>query len=326
MVEKKVRKSTHKSGSKSSKPVYVSEKIKKRQKLKNHVKVDSDTDSSESEIISYKRSNKKFSKKYDFSSESENSDNEIESETQLDKYSNESDFRNVIFENINEEYALGKFGNLEVVMMRENGFVNATNLCKKCGKDYKNWKRNDNSKELIKEIVKRTNLSLNKILIPIKGGFNIKVRGTYVHPLLLTNIANWISPLFAIKISVWIEEWKNYSLKNSVKYYKALSKLEPNSNNNKEKIIQKTLQSELGGEIEVKTKYGYIDLLTNDKIIEIKSYETWKHALGQILIYSDEYENKDKCVYLFDVPENVDTKNIKRIFSEYDVSVNFIYK
>ncbi|AFX93006.1 putative KilA-N domain-containing protein [Megavirus courdo11] len=158
----------------------------------------------------------------------------------------------------------------------------------------------------------------------MKGKYEI--RGTYVHPILLTSIANWISPLFAVKISVWIEEWKKYSLKNSVKYYNALSKLESNSNNNKEKIIQKTLQSELGGEIEVKTKYGYIDLLTNDKIIEIKSYETWKHALGQILIYSDEYENKNKCVYLFDVPNNVNINNMERIFNKYNVSVIFIYE
>nr|URM61920.1 KilA-N domain-containing protein [Mimivirus sp.] len=211
-------------------------------------------------------------------------------------------------------------------MMRENGYVNATNLCKKCGKDYKNWNQNSYSKELIKELIKRTNLSLNKLLISIKGGLNTKIRGTYVHPILLTSIANWISPLFAIKLGVWIEEWKNYSLKNSIKYYKALSKLESNSNNNKEKVIQKTLQSELGGEIEVKTKYGYIDLLTDDKIIEIKSYETWKHALGQILIYSDEYENKNKCVYLFDVPNNIKLNNIKRIYNKYNVSVIFIYE
>ncbi|AQN67949.1 kila N-domain protein [Saudi moumouvirus] len=228
--DKKGKKSTHKSGSKSSKPIYVNEKIKKRQKLKQ-IETDSDSESTDFEIVSYKRSNKK----YESSSESEyldNSDNEeVEIETQLDKYDNENDFRNVIFENINDEYALGKFGDLEVVMMRENGYVNATNLCKKCGKDYKNWKRNDYSKELEQELIKRTYLPKHKLIISIKGGSNIKIRGTYVHPILLTSIANWISPLFAVKIGIWIEEWKKYSLKNSIKFHQALSKLIPGSNN-----------------------------------------------------------------------------------------------
>ncbi|AEQ32473.1 KilA-N domain-containing protein [Megavirus chiliensis] len=383
MGEKKYKQVKKSSGSKTSKPVRTSKKVKNRklaQKYsKKSLKTDSDNSDSEPEIVSYKRTNKKKSQKsnkyesdnsdYDQSeskseseseivpykrtnkknskkyesnnSDSDQSESKSESESEIESEISESnnnnnnskiqqlysdnDIRNVIYEDINDKFSCGKLGDFNVIIMKKNGFVNATNLCKNIKKEFYHWKENKNSKELINELKKFFNEE-NEYMITITGGKNTKIRGTYVHPILLTSIANWISPLFAIKLGVWIEEWKNYSLKNSIKYYKALSKLESNSNNNKEKVIQKTLQSELGGEIEVKTKYGYIDLLTDDKIIEIKSYETWKHALGQILIYSDEYENKNKCVYLFDVPNNIKLNNIKRIYNKYNVSVIFIYE
>ncbi|AZL89611.1 KilA-N domain-containing protein [Megavirus baoshan] len=336
MGEKKYKSVKKISGSKTSKPVRTSKKVKNRklsQKYsKKTLKTDSDNSDSEPEIVSYKRTNNKKSQKYEYDkSDYDQSESEIESDTESNDNStiqelySDNDIRNVIYENINDKYSYGKLGDFNVIIMKKNGYVNATNLCKNIKKEFYHWKENKNSKELINELKKFFNEE-NEYMITITGGKNTKIRGTYVHPILLTNIANWISPLFAVKIGIWIEEWKKYSLKNLVKYYDALSKLESNSNNNKEKIIQKTLQSELGGETEVKTKYGYIDLLTDDKIIEIKSYETWKHALGQILIYSDEYENKNKYVYLFDVPNNIKLNNIKRIFNKYNVSVIFIYE
>ncbi|ANB50970.1 putative KilA-N domain-containing protein [Powai lake megavirus] len=331
MGEKKYKQVKKSSGSKTSKPVRTSKKVKNRklsQKYsKKSLKTDSDNSDSEPEIVSYKRTNKKKSQKYESDkSESESEiESEIESGSELDKYDNDNDFRNVIFENINDEYALGKFGDLEVVMMRENGYVNATNLCKKCGKDYKNWKRNDNSKELVGMLIKDINLPKHKLIISIKGGFNTKIRGTYVHPIILTNIATWISPSFSIKISIWIEEWKNFCRNNERKYY--YLNMKPYSNNNKEKIIQLEIQKKLGGDIEVPTKYGYIDLVTNDKIIEIKTYDNWKYALGQILSYGDLYEDKKKYIYLFDIPLNTNTGDIKTLFKKYNVSlVSYSFK
>ena len=46
----------------------------------------------------------------------------------------------------------------------------------------------------------------------------------------------------------------------------------------------------------VSTKLGVIDILTNDKIIEITEIKYWKSALGQILIYSRFYPNHKKCI------------------------------
>jgi hypothetical protein len=73
-----------------------------------------------------------------------------------------------------------------------------------------------------------------------------------------------------------------------------------------ENSIQSKLYREKKGKIEVNTIYGRIDLLTNDKIFEIKSYKYWKHALGQILVYSIEYPNHQMVLYLYgkEIPKN----------------------
>jgi hypothetical protein len=38
----------------------------------------------------------------------------------------DTDIRQIIFEHIDDEYSYGKYGNLIVVMMNNNGYINAT--------------------------------------------------------------------------------------------------------------------------------------------------------------------------------------------------------
>lgn len=64
-------------------------------------------------------------------------------------------------------------------------------------------------------------------------------------------------------------------------------------------VVTRKLSKELGGKIEVGSRYGKIDILTDEAIIEVKRYKSWKHALGQILIYSIDYPNHKKMLYLY---------------------------
>ncbi|AEJ34347.1 KilA N-terminal domain, N1R/P28 DNA binding [Acanthamoeba polyphaga mimivirus] len=304
-------------------------KSKNTNKSNKYTEEDSeDSEDSESDQDDDKSDNEQSDSELDDSEsdDDETDDNESDNDKSKDNFENiieskENDFRNIIFENINEKFAIGKFGDFEVIINRDNGYINATQLCKDCGKDYKNWNQNEKSREFVKKLSQYTGLSNTNLLTKIIGGNNVKLRGTYVHPIILTNIGNWISPTFAIKIGEWIEEWKKFSRKNTLKYYKELSKIELYSNNDKEKQIQLALQKSLGGKIEVRTKHGYVDLLTKDKIIEIKSYDNWKHALGQILAYGELYENKNKCIYLFDIPSKNEIANIKIILKKFGISL-----
>jgi hypothetical protein len=76
----------------------------------------------------------------------------------------------------------------------------------------------------------------------------------------------------------------------------------------------------LGGCIEVETEVGYIDLLTDYEIIEIKDGKLWKHALGQILMYSVDYPNHKKRIHLFDIEKN---KMIEDRCNIYNIKVSY---
>lgn len=68
---------------------------------------------------------------------------------------------------------------------------------------------------------------------------------------------------------------------------------------NLEAEIRNRLYQELGGEIEVITLAGRVDLLTATELIEVKKIEEWKDALGQVLSYSPFFPSHAKRIHLF---------------------------
>jgi hypothetical protein len=84
----------------------------------------------------------------------------------------------------------------------------------------------------------------------------------------------------------------------------ALNKLLAHSDTGKskkyvERQIQHCLWQQLGGETEVETLAGRIDLLTSTEIIEIKRASAWKEAVGQVIVYGHYYPSHDKRIHLF---------------------------
>jgi hypothetical protein len=77
---------------------------------------------------------------------------------------------------------------------RDDGFINATQLCKAGSKEFAKWYRLDSTKELIMtlsqdcDIHKR--MSHNDVLIDIKKGNSNKFKqGTWIHPDLAIQLA-----------------------------------------------------------------------------------------------------------------------------------------
>jgi hypothetical protein len=66
-----------------------------------------------------------------------------------------------------------------------------------------------------------------------------------------------------------------------------------------ERQIQHCLWQQLGGEIEVGTLAGRVDLLTSTEIIEIKRASHWKDAVGQVVVYGHYYPSHSKRIHLF---------------------------
>ncbi len=92
-----------------------------------------------------------------------------------------------------------------VIESREDGFINATQLCKAGGKVFKDWYRLNSTKEIIKELEKNFNGQICPLnLVDKKVGGNHS--GSWIHPDLAVQLAQWISPSFAIQVSRWIRE------------------------------------------------------------------------------------------------------------------------
>jgi hypothetical protein len=204
------------------------------------------------------------------------------------------------------------------LIINDDGYINLNRLCKTGGKDFKEWKRNKKSKVFL-DILSKT-LNINKTEL-IKYEINSKTdQSNWGHPLVATYVAQWISVDFAVKVSIWIDEWKNYKNTNLLLYNEEIENIIPDQNIQTEKEIQLRLQEELKGDIEVKTEDGYIDLLTDTEIIEIKNGDNWKHGFGQLEIYSISYPSHTKRLHLFNIEPNL---RINKCCEKYNIKVTY---
>ena len=113
--------------------------------------------------------------------------------------------RDVMIEYINKKYAYAKLGEFDVVMMVKNGYINATKLCRKNGKDFFDWTRLKGTKILLNHLDRLPGIPGNPIIV-VKSGDNL-TRGSYVHQLLIIHVATWCSAEYAIKVSKIVNEY-----------------------------------------------------------------------------------------------------------------------
>jgi len=93
-------------------------------------------------------------------------------------------------------------GSSITIPMREDGYINATMLCKAGGKRLDNYIRS--SKEFI-EVLKNSFPQIEGMeLITSKIGGNHT--GTWVHRKIGYHLAQWLSPNFAVQVSNWLDE------------------------------------------------------------------------------------------------------------------------
>jgi len=149
---------------------------------------DSDTDESIDEI------NNKF-KKIRITNDSDTEESLKKSLTKESTLKN-NDIRNICFEDINEKYSYGKFGGFNVILMKENGYINATKLCQDAmtetgsKKSFREWKRLKDYTYYTSAVSKLEGIPPNLLIIEITNNANL-TRGTYVHPKLIPHIASW---------------------------------------------------------------------------------------------------------------------------------------
>ncbi len=208
---------------------------------------------------------------------------------------------------------------VKITYRTSDNYINITKLCQAGNREFRTYHRSKKTKTFLKILSKELKIDN---LIKIEQT-NSKDKATWAHPRVATNIAQWISCEFDVKITQWIEEWKKFGDNDNI-YIKEINNIIPeNLYSTLEKEIQLRLQKELGGEIEVKTDAGYIDLLTDNEIIEIKHITNWKNAVGQILIYSQDYPTHIKRIHLFDDINIKPDKIIEERCEKFNIKITY---
>lgn len=106
-------------------------------------------------------------------------------------------------EEIFQEFKLTLSDGKELLIpIRKDGYVNATLLCKASGKRIDNWMRLDSTKNLLREFSNSLGSEGVKSTDCLEG----KYGGTFIHPDLAVQLAQWCSSSFALQVSRWIRE------------------------------------------------------------------------------------------------------------------------
>lgn len=93
-----------------------------------------------------------------------------------------------------------------------------------------------------------------------------------------------------------------------------------------ETVLCEDLAEKFKGVTEVKTPIGYIDIMTDHQIIEVKRVRKWKWALGQILVYGLYHPNHEKRIHLFGRCKESKLEMIKEHCANFNVVVTWQYE
>ncbi len=89
----------------------------------------------------------------------------------------------------------------------DDGYINATAMCKKAGKLFADYSRLSSTQEFLSELSAVMGIPITVLIQVLKGGNDQKSQGTWVHPDIAINLAQWLSPRFAVQVSKWVREW-----------------------------------------------------------------------------------------------------------------------
>ena len=79
-------------------------------------------------------------------------------------------------------------------------------MCKAASKKWSHYYENSSTTELIQELSADAGIPASEIVQIIKGGAP-NLQGTWIHPQLALNLAQWLSAKFALQVSKWVFDW-----------------------------------------------------------------------------------------------------------------------
>jgi hypothetical protein len=89
-----------------------------------------------------------------------------------------------------------------IARRNDDGFANATAMCKANGREWFTYARADRTQEYITALSEAIGVPADQLIQTRQGGIP-ELQGTWIHPRLAVDLARWISPQFA----VWMDGW-----------------------------------------------------------------------------------------------------------------------
>jgi KilA domain-containing protein len=111
-----------------------------------------------------------------------------------------------------------KIENVVVPQRANDGYINATAMCKAVGKQFYDYFRIGPTQEFLKELSAETGLPVSGLVVTFKGGVP-ELQGTWVHPDVAMNLGQWCSPKFAVAVARWVREWMSGSFTTKLPYH-----------------------------------------------------------------------------------------------------------
>lgn len=91
------------------------------------------------------------------------------------------------------------------IAQRADGYLNATAMCKANGKEWSNYRQNATTEAFLSELEGSLGIPRGLLVVSTTTGPNNQ-RGTYVHPLVASNLGQWLSPAFAVQVAIWVDD------------------------------------------------------------------------------------------------------------------------
>jgi len=92
-----------------------------------------------------------------------------------------------------------------LILQRGDGYWNATAMCKANDKLWGNYWRNEQTQEFLQALSSDMRIRITE-LVQVRQGGNPVLQGTWVHRRVAINLAQWCNPVFAVRVSGWVED------------------------------------------------------------------------------------------------------------------------
>ncbi len=223
--------------------------------------------------------------------------------------------------------------NIQIEFREVDNFINATQLCKAGNKKFNNWLKLDSTKELIEDFSKINNMSKDDFI-------KKEEKNIWIQLDLSIQLAQWISPIFTLKITQWIHEQLNKELEireNKITTLEKKFKLKQKRSNYSEKnviyiITNKQNKKEniyiVGSSIDFKKRLGTYNKSCEHEVIYCKSCNNENEMIlieKMVLTKLDKYReqaNRDRFILPRDKTVNYFINVVNECVDFFDIKLN----